>query len=89
MARCREQDGFKDVSTYERLQAAHGNGTRNLSNWRDYAHYYGVKPPVALTAPVSESPAEAVPSPNGAVETVPNTVTNGHHTEVGFAEQQA
>lgn len=89
LARCREQDGFKDVSTYKRLEAAHRDGTRDLNNLRFYAHYYGVKPPGALTDPVAESPAEAAPSPNGAVEAVPATVTNGHHTEVGFAEQQA
>ena len=89
LARCREEDGFQDVSTYERLQEIHMEITGDPGTHKEHARYYGVKPPVALTAPVLESPAEVDPSPNGAVESGPATVTNGHHAEVGFAEQQA
>ena len=93
LSRCRAQDGFTDVSTYRRLAGAHSDianpENQDKSNWRAHAHYYGVKPPAAMLAVAAESPAADPPSPNGRPDAPPTTVTNGHHTETSFAEQQA
>ncbi len=48
LARCRPEDGFRDVSTYDRLEQAHRERTGDLRSWQEYARYYGVRPPTAL-----------------------------------------
>ena len=48
LARCRPEDGFKDISTYDRLLESYRDRIGDLSTWRDYARYYGVVPPKEL-----------------------------------------
>lgn len=86
LARCRPEDGFRDISTYDRLEAEYRKLTSNVTLWRDYAKYYGVKPPAELLTAATEHTASQ-PSANGSVESSPaeGTETNGHRE---FVEQK-
>lgn len=86
LARCRPEDGFRDISTYDRLEAEYRKLTSNVTLWRDYAKYYGVKPPAELLTAATEHTASQ-PSANGSVEAAPaeGTETNGHRE---FVEQK-
>lgn len=70
LARVRNGDGFKDISTYQELLENYDNLTGNLESWRDNARYYGVRPPPELLLPEPPSeggarPPAAVPGLNG------------------------
>ena len=86
LARCSPEDGFRDISTYDRLEAEYQKLTSNVSLWREYAKYYGVKPPAELLV---EAPEHTVsqPSRNGSAESssAEGTETNGHRE---FVEQK-
>lgn len=86
LARCRSVDGFRDISTYDRLEAEYRKLTSNVTLWRQYAKYYGVKPPAELLV---EAPEHTVsePSRNGSAESssTEGTETNGHRE---FVEQE-
>lgn len=86
LARCRPEDGFQDISTYDRLEEEYRKLIGNGGLWRQYARYYGVKPPAELLAEAPEHTASQ-PSRNGSAESSPveATETNGHRE---FVEQE-
>lgn len=45
VARVREQDGFKDVYNYQKMEDHHGEIAAKESELKLYHHYYGVRPP--------------------------------------------
>ena len=79
LARCREQDGFSDLSTYSFLKAHYENVTSDRQNWRNHARYHGDRPPVAMeeglapqTATVAEDGA-TLDQESGQVEPTTNS----------------
>ena len=87
LARCRPEDGFRDISVYDRLEAEYRKLTSDVSLWRDYAKYYGVKPPAELLATAAPEHTASQPSRNGSAEAAPaeGSETNGHRE---FVEQE-
>lgn len=65
LARVRDGEGFKDVSTYDALCENYEKLVDDLERWREHARYYGVKPPPELSGELPESPTAAAPSVNG------------------------
>lgn len=54
LARVRQEDGFRDVSTYDVLKEEYDKLTANRERWREHARYYGCKPPRELQDVVSD-----------------------------------
>ena len=48
LARVRDGDGFRDITTYEKLRENYENMIEDPGAWRGLARYYGVKPPPEL-----------------------------------------
>lgn len=87
LARCRPEDGFRDISTYDRLEAEYRKLTSNVNLWREYAKYYGAKPPAELLGTEAPEHTASQPSRNGSAESSPaeGAETNGHRE---FVEQE-
>ena len=87
LARCRSEDGFRDISAYDRLEVEFRQITSNVSLWREYAKFYGVKPPAELLAAEAPEHTASQPSRNGSAESSPaeGAETNGHRE---FVEQE-
>ena len=83
LARVRDGEGFKDISTYERLLDNYEQITADPKSWREKARYYGVKPPPELLADLPEPPPGAAPNVNGS-ESPPDTPpsVNGQEARV-------
>ena len=79
LARCRPEDGFKDISTYDRLLEAYESRTGNLKDWLEYARYYGVKPPIELLPEETENDTD---------KSEVNADNNGYHTEADIPIQE-
>lgn len=48
LARVRDDQGFKDITTHQRLEATYNRIIGDSREWRERARYYGVKPPPEL-----------------------------------------
>ena len=59
LARCRRDDGFSDVSTYEALKGHYDKITGDSDEWRMRARYYGVKPPPEMEVDCPDHPEKA------------------------------
>ena len=80
LARCRPESGFSDVSTYDELKANHDEVISDVSQWREYARYYGIKLPAKLSESVDSTGA------GESQGTLPETAAseaepNGHRAE--------
>jgi hypothetical protein len=58
LARVRDGDGFRDVSTYDELESVYDDLTADISRWREHARYYGINPPPALKESASDASAD-------------------------------
>ena len=61
LARVNSDDGFKDISTYQELKENYDKLTGDREGWREYARYYGIKPPPELLP--NETPRSPVAEP--------------------------
>ena len=48
LGRVQEDQGFRDITTYQRLEATYNRIVGDSMEWRERARYYGVKPPPEL-----------------------------------------
>ena len=77
VARVREQDGFKDVYNYPKMEDYHGEITANESELKLRHHYYGVRPPQpdddlwAEPSPGTEQAIDQEPEPLSGEEVTP------------------
>ena len=76
LARCRRSDGFKDVSTYQVLKENYDWITAEPGRWRDYARYYGVKPPSEMEVGCDEHPERAIPEADSVPDNHQEVETN-------------
>ena len=89
LARCRAEDGFRDISAHDALQRRHDELVADLELWRENARYYGVKPPAGLVdsngslPPVQPDEGD----PGGAFDTT--QTTNGYRGQPDFVEKNA
>lgn len=56
LARVREGDGFRDVSTFGELEGVYTELIADVNRWREHARYYGIKPAPGL---IPDTPAAA------------------------------
>ena len=77
LARCRQSDGFKDMSTYPALKENYDRITADPDVWRGLARYYGVKPPPEMEVGCLDHPERAIPE----VDSVPD---NHQEAETNF-----
>ena len=83
LSRCGQDDGFKDVSTYDELKKQHDQVVNNLARWRDYARYYSINPPPELVKDGVANLPDTTPADAGIAkgQEEPDPDTNGHRTE--------
>jgi hypothetical protein len=62
LARCRPEDRFKDISTYDDLLDLYQQQTGSLSRWMEFARYYGVALPPELREEQPPYVAEEIPA---------------------------
>ena len=74
LARVRSSEGFKDISTYEKLENNYQNLAKNQSNLIQFARYYGVKPPPELLPDGTDDAIDVSPTANPSVNGQPATI---------------
>lgn len=82
LARCRPEDGFRDIRTFNDLKNNYDEITSNPNDWREFARYHSIKPPAAMEEGCAAHPdlEETAPGEDSSppAEQRPEEPTNGY-----------